>query len=121
MQIGEGEMARIVMIAAVSVLALVMASRNAAAGFVNGNDLYSWRTDANQRNADGCFGYITGAADALEWARVGTTHPPCIPEGVQSTQVRDVVVNYLRDHPEQRQLGAEMLILVAMELAWNCK
>jgi hypothetical protein len=60
-------------------------------------------------------GYYTGWGASLGQMRW------CLPEGVVVTQIRDVVLNYLRDKPQFRNAGAESLAAVALEVAWPCK
>jgi hypothetical protein len=44
----------------------------------------------------------------------------CIPDETTNGQVKDVVVNSLRDHPESRHLPTAVLIEVSLEQAFPC-
>jgi hypothetical protein len=64
-----------------------------------------------------CLGYIIGAYDAV----TDTMNGICVPRGVKSGQVRDLVVRFLRTHPEQRHLPGWELVNNALVNAWPCK
>ncbi len=42
-------------------------------------------------------------------------------DGVTNGQVRDVVVKYLKDHPEERHFLASILAVKALSKAFPCK
>jgi hypothetical protein len=99
---------------------LVTLSTVHGAGYFNtGNDLY----DACQLEDDPfargvCTATVSGAYDmmiALGYVCSGIT------DGVTQNQLRDVVVNYLRDHPETRSAPAVFNIALAMKASFNCK
>ena len=63
-----------------------------------------------------CMGYISGVTEALG--------PPffCPPEGaVTRNQYRDIVKNYLNQHPERRHKHSTVVILEALSEAFPCK
>ena len=92
-----------------------------AAQFRNGNELFQdceGGDDPQQKQTGDpggqwgmCLGFILGVADALHF---------CIPTGVNSGQVKDVVTLYLRDHPEQRHLPASDLVTAAIKEKFPC-
>lgn len=98
----------------------------AVAGFKTGNDLLReceagdgpkpsmlmWGT---------CAGYVIGAADAIGFWTAVEDGQSCIPTSSQAGQLRDIVVKYLRDHPETRHFEAYALIHVALGQAFSCK
>jgi len=45
----------------------------------------------------------------------------CFPAGVVRSQIRDVFVNYLQDHPEQRHLDGYYLARTSWQKAWPCR
>lgn len=76
-----------------------------------------------------CYLYLQGIQDGwLLRARAdenrkcsSAVHEPfCIPAEVTNQQIRDVVVNYLRDHPETRQYSSASEVVVALGKAWPC-
>ena len=59
------------------------------------------------------LGYVAGAADAYG----GTL---CIPPTVTKGQLNDVVYRFLRINPQHRDLGADVLVLLALGEHWAC-
>ena len=55
-----------------------------------------------------CLGYIAGASDVdgMDGATFPERRRSCVAESVTNGQVRDVVVKYLREHPEERHVLA---------------
>jgi len=70
-----------------------------------------------------CFGYITGVADieGMEAAVFPDRRRACRAEGVTNGQIKDVVVKYLKEHPEDRHFLAAILVMQAMAKAFPCK
>ncbi len=70
-----------------------------------------------------CLGYITGVTDmeGINTAAYPERGRTRISEDVTNSQVKDVVVKYLRDHPEDRHLLAAILIVEAVSRAFPCK
>lgn len=96
---------------AATMVSCLPALAQAAGPFMDGNELQ----DACKR-ADGelyCLGFTTGVYDAL-----GMT--VCPPPGVTMIQVRDIIVKYVADHPEQRHLPAYHLAHNSLEQAFPC-
>jgi Rap1a immunity proteins len=88
-------------------------------GFYDGNKLYEICISTNVYDEGVCLGYVEGVVDHMDWMRL--TGPQCIPAGTEARQVRDVVINYLRDHPEDRSYTANAMVRFAVYQAWNCK
>lgn len=61
-------------------------------------------------------GYVDGVADAA--GRLGFV---CYPTGVDDGQIREVVANYLRDHPERLHDPAGTLVLNSLFEAYACR
>ncbi len=105
-------------------LLLVSASANAQrVSTTTGNDLLeSCESKGNFEQAF-CLGYITGVTDieGLDSAVYPERRRSCVPENVTNGQARDVVVKYLKDHPEERHLQAAILVAKAMGQAFPCK
>lgn len=70
-----------------------------------------------------CLGYILGVADldAMDGAAFPDRRRSCRAENVTNGQERDVVVKYLKDHPEERHVLAAILVVKAMAKAFPCK
>jgi hypothetical protein len=62
------------------------------------------------------IGYLDGIADAA----VGLGYT-CYPTGVTQAQLREVAINYLRDHPERLNDPAPLLVLNGLLEAFPCK
>ena len=87
----------------------------------DGNQLYAVCTSNSYSDQGVCSGYVEAAAEYLEWVRSGEKKPPCLSDGTVVRQVKDVVVNYLRDHPTERSYTGTSLVVRAITLAWKCQ
>jgi hypothetical protein len=69
------------------------------------------------------LGYITGSTDVdgMNGAAFPERRRSCIPESVSNSQIRDVVVKYLKEHPEDRHLLAEILVVQALAKTFPCR
>jgi hypothetical protein len=67
-----------------------------------------------------CTAYILGAADGQFSTTIATSRDLayCIPDGSTAAQLRDVVLRYLRQHPEERHRLAAVLVASALAGAW---
>src|SRR5262249_43636035 len=80
----------------------------------DGNQLYAWVPDyeamshqeehADRMNAGLFAGFVVGVTEALEYREGGTYRTICFSKNVTNQEDADVVVKYLRDHPEERHL-----------------
>src|SRR4051812_34178542 len=75
---------------AVSAL-IVLTGSEARAGFEDGNTLYRICTGIDVSQI-ACLGYVEGVTDYFRWIRDWQKQPQCIPNGIQTQQVQDVVV-----------------------------
>jgi len=67
-----------------------------------------------------CDAYVDGFGDAIE--AEGKDHAlACIPIAVTGTELRDVLVKFLKDHPEDQHLKASSLATRAFSEAYPCK
>ena len=64
------------------------------------------------------FGFVAGAQDAGNW--VGKAPPWCHRDHTQYAQISSIVANYLKAHPEQWDLGAGRLVVMALKGAYPC-
>ena len=62
-----------------------------------------------------CMGYVMGVSDLLDLQRL-----ICTPEGVSAAQETGVVVNFLRDHREERLDTAYSVVKLALMEAFPC-
>jgi len=103
------------------VVALTILAGEASADFMTGNKLNAFCASSKLNEQSGCAGYVEGVIDYMEWVRLEQHKPQCIPMGTQAPQVADVVLDYLRDHPEMRSYAATDLVVLAITKAWNCQ
>jgi hypothetical protein len=71
-----------------------------------------------------CSGYLMGVVDAADgYQQAGLSKKPafCMPVDVPEAKIKDVVVNYLADHPKRCDSDAAMLAIEALEKAYPCK
>lgn len=101
-----------------SALGMVLALLSAPAEAVTGNSLF----DACERSAEGfCAGYILGVVDRIEDQALIEPRHICFPPGATTRQLIDVVMNYLRKHPEKRHFKASQQVWLALDEVWVCK
>ena len=89
------------------------------ANALTGNDLKRY-ADEGEKNPQSIirgvfFGYVLGAVESCSPSQC------CVPEGVNNKQMVDVVVKYLKDHPEELRFPAIVLIQKAISMAWPCR
>ena len=63
-----------------------------------------------------CLGYVAGTSDVLN-----LTRSVCTPEGIHTSQTLNVIVNYVRAHPERRDEPVSLLAGLALREAFPCK
>jgi Rap1a immunity proteins len=87
-----------------------------------GNDLYEYCTKHTRTYQGFCMGYTTGAGGMYDIpaALQPPPGPICMPAETNGQQVRDVIVNYLKAHPETRHQDARLLVAKAMHEAFAC-
>ena len=102
-----------------------LAGSSPGAHYVTGNELYRACTTGSRD----CAGYVAGVLDAAAYFRVFSVMrhgqasdavQACVPDPVPVVQVVDVVTDYLRTHPRERNSGAASLVLDAAREVWPC-
>lgn len=70
----------------------------------------------------GCFMYISGVTQTLVLTddTETTMVSPCPRKGVTQEQIADVVIKWLDDHPEKRDLPAPAIISKSLNEAFPC-
>ena len=86
---------------------------NSPGSFVDGNRLYAYANSDDPVQLSIFFGYVIGTIDA-HWSVL------CIPKDASSAQVKDIAKTYLDDHPEERHLAAERIVVKAIREAYPC-
>ncbi len=74
---------------------------------------------AGAANNGGCSGYIAGAADQLELWRAEQKKKSCIPDGVRSETLIEIVKNYLKAYPEDRHFPGASIVRFALVKAYR--
>ncbi|NML08012.1 Rap1a/Tai family immunity protein [Sphingomonas sp. G-3-2-10] len=79
-------------------------------------------SDICQTDRPWCAGYISGVADGATSyaAHVKVPLPYCVPLGVPSEQITDIVIAYLSSHPAERHKDAAAQVLNALFEAFPC-
>ena len=86
--------------------------------FMTGNQLYQHCT----ANDEVCAGYIEGIVDGSGIIQEAFNQRAiCLPDNANVRQIADVVIKYLRDHPESRAQSAGALSVIALTDAFGCK
>jgi hypothetical protein len=117
LMLGRKSTMRKLLIAAVAVAALV-GNAEAATEAMNGHRLMQGCSSATSKKALGktiyCYGYVRGIADGF------ISTGACLPPQVNTQQLVEVALRYLRDHPEKRHLGSDGVLIPAWGEAWPC-
>ena len=104
--------------------AFAVSSSPALANYLTGKDLYADCSKPQGSFSQGfCSGYISGVVDAIEYYQInkGAEKNVCIPMEVSIGQVKEIVVRYLAQHPDQRANTASSLVWDAVRNAFPCK
>jgi hypothetical protein len=90
--------------------------------YFTGNQALSACDTNNAMNTTHCTGYVAGVVDAilLYQSLPFVADKVCIPHGVPEIQAKDVVVQYLKAHADQRHLPAAQSALAALTAAFPC-
>ena len=104
-------------------LATRTVSAQEGAFFLTGNNLLEACTSTKSSAGNFCAGYVAGVSDAVRWVAFDTNSAQsfCSGRGVNSTQVQDIVIKYLKEHPEVRQYSAPSMIYPALIAAFPCQ
>jgi hypothetical protein len=106
-----------------AVLALALVAASVAVGparaqrvsKVDGNKLLALCSGTDIK---GCDAYLAGVGDAM--AEEPAPRRACIPPRVTGTQLRDVVIKFLREEPAKRELSGGSLTVHAFAKAFPC-
>lgn len=102
-------------------LALISFSTPAYANIKSGNDLLRLCEDVRSHVSWGlCYGYLDGIIDRSYLAE--SMNPGsqllCLPDNGTNEQIFDVVIAYLKKHPDKRHFGAGALVVTALREAF---
>lgn len=90
--------------------------------FIDGEQLYKYCTSTKLAENNTCAGYIGGVLDTMTTLTGSDVIKKliCIPVNVKLSTIRDVLVSYLKKHPEELGLNASSLILDPLVEAYPC-
>lgn len=87
--------------------------------FNNGNMLLADCTGSTS-GVSQCIGYLKGVADALRSLGLADgLRTVNVPVGVTGGQLKDIVVQYIQEHPEMRHVAAAQLVYIALGRAFR--
>ena len=114
---------RFVLIGLAGIAGAFTGSDAGAAGFFTGNELLEAcsatnGTTAYEYKSGICSGYVLGIADELDLENAQLGRGSCFSDEVTLGQLRDVVLKYLQEHPEHRDLDAAVLVRSAFASAY---
>lgn len=70
-----------------------------------------------------CLGYLQGVADTdatlAEWS--DSPRQACVPQGITSSQLRRVFLDWIGERPDHLHFSAASLALTAFSESWPCK
>jgi hypothetical protein len=89
--------------------------------FYTGHKLFSYCTGTEELQLV-CSGYVSGVLDTLAiYRNLLKRGIVCLPGSVTMGEAKDVVVNWLRAHPEERQFTAAGSVTAALQETFPCK
>lgn len=95
----------------------IASQNNNPLAFDTGNDIHSACTSQNPTSVIACRSFIFGVTVGYGVTSDAERNVK-IPEDVTRQQIEDVVMNFLRQHPETRQKRSVSLIVRALHEAW---
>ena len=108
-------------VGAIMLLSLLTISK-AYASFQNGNTFYQeCQPSSDYINSAICMGYVEGVTDTfIVLTAVQKKKIVCMSSDVSARQSFDIVLKYLADHPETRNMEAEVIVMMALKNAFPC-
>jgi hypothetical protein len=100
-------------LALIACLAASPVTARQAVHYLSGEGLYELCSSSIPAQRGECLGYLEGIVDAGDNELPGSI---CVPPGVKSDELRDVVVTYLRDRAatDRHVLPADFLVRTAL-------
>jgi Rap1a immunity proteins len=115
-------MLRFVLLLVLSLVVSLGLAQPCVANFLDGNELRARCESDRPETINTCLGYLTGIADAEHAAPSWRMAPSlfCIPQGIDSGQMRRVVLRYFTQHPEEEDFNAAIVVGNAFLEAFPC-
>ena len=90
-------------------------------GFSDGNNLYNMcQAPMGELGFSNCMEYVAGVSDAIQAYEAAGIHTVCLVNQITKGQEHDVVLNWLKAHPQNRHLQAANLVYAALSEAFPC-
>ena len=105
---------------AVLAVAACLWGRPCAAAVRDGDALLQQCSATIGAIVDFCYGYIDAVADYLFQKHPMGEFTACVSNAPDDSQLRFVVVQFLRDHPDLRHLSAPELVARALAEKYRC-
>ncbi len=108
----------------ITALAMLLASSNSHA-FITGNNLVEYcdgdEQDGGSFRGGYCYGFVGGITHPLHWVSdKSDKNKICASENVTQKQVVSIVREYMEEHPEMLHERADMLVIIALRIAFPC-
>jgi hypothetical protein len=106
-------------LAAVALLSAFPAQSKESSPIGESGNAFLERCGKEQREP--CRAYVSGLVDGIMVAAMATKSDLlCIPPGVTTSQVHDIVADFIRDNPPMRHLRTDELAYQALGKAFPC-
>lgn len=99
-------------------LSLFLLVSPAAASFNNGNKVLEQCQGGTDFHNGYCLGVVAGLADAISASH---GQQICVPNTATLGQIRDVLIQFLRQYPDIRHQPAGLLAYAALLTAFPCR
>lgn len=111
---------KLVLIALIAITQINPAQAARGGSFQTGNDLFAACDSTDSEDRLLCAVWVVAFTEGFAIAQA--PHPViCFPSGATIGQDMDIIVRYLRSHPEQRHLRAGVLAGAALGIAFPCR
>jgi Rap1a immunity proteins len=109
---------------------LLIAAASPAAAYDTGNEFYTQCSNLSYQPY--CLGFVIGVASGFNTGlQLDPSNPVeaqvrkdelgiCAPDNAMAGQFLDLVMQFLRDHPERRHWSATILIIGTLRTYWPC-
>lgn len=101
---------------------MILFAQPSAAGWMSGNELLQSCEETNEaikyQQLARCMGYIMGVADTMSADNSVNGFRAKFTVGITVQQITDVVLKFLREHPEDRHYSANGLVAQALSEAF---
>jgi len=94
---------------------------NSSSSFIRANQLYTFCSSESKVDIAVCEGYIMGVNDSVYSGHLSNIFEVCYPSGVTPSQLRLVVVKYMKIIPEKLHFVADGVVVEALATTFKCK